>query len=200
MQIVTALLVISMILNLVFMLGIPATLIIRAVMRKSKWWLIGIGPDGVDIRQDKPIRGRYHWRDGDRYADVYLDGRLTKSGTDGRTVAFIDTTMMQQVAPGRPGRKQETLQKLQQIIPFDGSCELDDDDNVVIKRGDVTVGVITHTWQRLSGWRLNQIRNRINIEKMNTADGGMWGTLAKVAPIMSIIAVVGIIGIFMVVV
>lgn len=195
MDVTEAFLTVSMLLNLGFILGIPATIGIRALLRKTKTWVIGLGSvPKIELRTVR--KNRIVIKDGDREGDLEVLPQLNRTAADDRRVIFYDRENLHQIAPVEAAGEGDGPARYRylQHAGFLGHCDNDDVPTVVTYKGkEVSIGLV---WQRITGWYLNQKRRSHNVDKVNGGEGGMWDFLQRATPILVLVVIVMMIGMF----
>lgn len=208
MDLTEAILAASLIVNVLFIVGIPGTLFVRFILRRMKTWVIGLnGPPTIRLMT---VRGsRITLNDGGKKGDLEIDPTLSPVSTDGMPVVFYDRKTIQQIAPddgrdaqvpnGSAGTYVEDVQAdgrtVRQLKPYDGNCINDGDELVIKKRDGVHVNIGTN-WRRIDGRFLNEKRRGHNVADLVGEPDGMWEALGKAMPFMMIVALFMIGGLF----
>ncbi|MFA5943720.1 MAG: hypothetical protein WC876_04550 [Candidatus Thermoplasmatota archaeon] len=199
MNVTEAFLMVSILLNSVFILGLPIVLFARFLLRRTRWRIIGQGANGVDFREGRPKNGFFLWAaGGGKNALVTIDGALTGTSTDGRPVLWVDTDSATQIAPQRlvdlgavPDKYKAATIELAVLPSFKGQA-VNDGEQTVLKGADgKTEKKLSYlVWQRISGWRLFKTYRDIRVAQLNDPETGMWGVIERMGPLLGFIAVI----------
>lgn len=200
MNVTEAFLLVSLLLNLAFMLGVPITLFVRFLIRRTKWVIVGQGSGGLDYRLGRPTGGYYLWKlPGGRGALVAIQPDLVGQDREGRPVIYVDTDSMHQIAQTRfspaelaalPEEYRKAVLELAQLPRYAGRALNDADKTEIIGIDGVKKTLKYIVWTRISGSRLYKAFKDIRVAQMNESNVGMWATLERLAPILSIVAII----------
>lgn len=191
-------LMVSILLNAAFVLGVPITLFVRFLIRRTQWRIIGQGSAGVDIRFGKP-RGRYYtWKGrGGNNALVCIQQDLLSTDAEGRPVLWVDTDAMQQISPQRLDKLEDLPEDLRKVagelaqLPGYRGRAVNDDAATTITGLDGAPKKLKYiVWQRISGSRLYKAFRDIRIQQMNDTNAGMWATIERLTPLLGLVAIV----------
>lgn len=202
-------LLISILLLVLTWVWIPLGILIHKLLRKRKWWLIGLGAQGPDIREERIKTGEYLWkRRNGANGLVKFDETLLETDIEGRRVAFVDLATLQHIDPvtakkrfpkvlagmnmdlletgTEPELDEEgkptngkTLVEFRQIEGYKGACINDDQESVIVNTKGEKKSFKWPVWRRVTGPRLLYWRLDERYEKMNETN-----------PLLKILAIV----------
>lgn len=196
MNITEAFLLVSLLINVAFVLGIPILLFVRFLLRRTRWRIIGQGANGVDFREGRPRNGFFTWKSHGKTGFVAIDQKLVGTATDGRPVLWVDTDTCHQIAPTRitelgalPKELETVEHEYAQLPGFKGRATNDLEQTTVQGADGKVKGLSYHVWTRISGWRLFKVYRDIRISQLNDPNAGLAALAQVLMPLGMIVAI-----------
>ncbi len=196
MNLVNIILTISILLNTVFVLGVPAVLFVRFLIRRTKWWAVGQGAGGVVIREGRPRNGFWHWKGAGKVGLVVIDQALVQQAHDGRPVIWVDTDSATQISPKRLAELPNLPKELQAAKVEYGATggfmgvASNDLEATTVQGLDGKPKKLSYTvWTRINGWRLMKTFRDIRVAQMGESNAGLWGALERMGPLIGLVLI-----------
>lgn len=203
------LLTISVLTNVILLVGYALFPVVMKLLRRTKSVIIGQGPTHVVI-EERRIKGKWFTMktDGEE-GDVHIDDDLTERDAMGRPVIWVDLRTFHQIQPtddqkealrkarksagkkpaepkkvtikeGDQEREIEIHEIRAQLPGFKGEC-INDDEETTIEGNDGSKKIYKWpVWRRVDGKFLLRRRKDLRWAKMEE-ESGMWAAIEKIA-------------------